>query len=125
MVKSKSRQFINLILVLILFSAPIEVLFAGAHVTPDAEIIQTIDRSTDMHSVHVESMEGLDHHQSNSLDQDCEKQCVNCVFCSAAMLSYYSSNEKLHAVNIPRYNNSLVDMVTDVDIRPPKYFTSI
>jgi len=125
MIKSKCRQLVNLIMVLILISAPFEVLFANSHMAHDSEMTQSIDDSSSALHEHAVSMNGMADQDTSKTDQNCEKQCANCVFCSAVMLSSNLSNERLNFIYTTLQIQNLVDNIPGVDIRPPKYFTSL
>jgi len=125
MIKSKCRQLVNLILVLILISAPFEVLFANSHMAHDAEMTQSIDDSSSAPHEHTAAINGMADHDTSKTDQNCEKQCVNCVFCSAVMLSSSLSNERLNFIYTTLQIQNLVDNIPGVDIRPPKHLTTL
>ena len=118
------RKIINFLLVLILFLAPFESLFA--HTTHN----QTTTKSTlstyslELHSnVCQVNKTTMDHNGLHKCHHNNGLQCENCVFCNAIMISYSQSIEKTLFVYNPGSSFSLIDRIPDLDIRPPKSST--
>ena len=120
MANSKSKQFLNLLLVLILFLAPFEVLFASSHTMHDTDLSEAVEQAMEVHTDHFVSMPNMVDNNTYSFDQNCEKQCANCVFCTAVMFSEVNSHEDLITTFASSYHYAHINNITDVDIRPPK-----
>ncbi|MDH3326080.1 MAG: hypothetical protein OEM38_05105 [Gammaproteobacteria bacterium] len=122
----RSRQLINLMLVLSLCIAPFQVLFANAHMSHETKISQADVVEMTMMMAEGEHMSGAtdSHHNLSSLGdsggKDCEKTCNHCVFFSAAVFSLPCLNNKVLSIYNPHISNFPSGVVTDVDVRPPK-----
>ncbi len=71
-------QLIKLILVFLLLIAPFEVLFANPHMAAAPEDAMS------MHAEHCLATADDCHHAN--MQNDCEKQCEHCIFCSVAVI---------------------------------------
>ena len=140
------KQFINILLVLLLFVAPFESLFAQfqmSHSMQNANSAQSVQfdqfamkvshEITD-HSSHssitdtdLVSSDQFDEnsHFAKDLNQDCEKKCAHCVFCSAAVISNIHLNESLISIYNPHITIYLSGITSDVAIRPPRIYLPV
>ena len=137
--KTKYKRIINLLLVLSMLVAPFQVVFANAHMpdhksvpdsmsseakTNDAKGTLYTGPHTALHSTShaVPDAEKISYDMTNN---DCEKKCSHCVFCGAVIISPSYANDKILSVYNPLINKYPSGIISEVDIRPPKFFPSI
>jgi len=120
MLKFNFTQSISLLLALLLFAAPFEALFASSHVGHGAEPVEMGVQMSDMsaHDYHLANADVSNDHAGNTSD-DCEKQCVHCVFCSAVIFSAERANNQLLSVYRSYINKHAPRVLADLHIQPP------
>jgi len=140
--KTKYKRIINLLLVLSLLVAPFQVVFANAHMPDhesmanDAKGTLNTDQQTALHSTlhsthHSTQLSNLhadpdaDKISYDMTNNDCEKKCSHCVFCGVVIISPFYANDKVLSVYNPLITNYPSGIISEVDIRPPRFSPSI
>ena len=111
-------KIINLVLVLTLLFAPVEMLFANSlHGMPGMD--DKVHTASQGQAADMQQAGNTDE-QHDMLDSHCEKQCSHCAFCSVAVMSSYPMEDEKSFIFNPRLKHLPADVVITVDRRPPK-----
>lgn len=119
------NKIIVLFLSILMSMVPIEVVLAGNYSSNlDASLV-TMTIELDESTIQVEKMHSggtltQHNHSATNDNQSCDKQCANCVYCSAAAVTtLYTSITPYKSLFFAPLSDSLTGIDISVDIRPP------
>ena len=129
------KQFINILMVLLLLVAPFQSLLAKTIMNHDdqashstvssmSNAMMTFDNGSHSHGSlsHTDNSHATD---SQAANQDCENQCQHCVFCGVATLSADFTSHGLISIYNPHISIHSSGITPDVAIRPPRFILSV